>query len=325
MTEISAIRPKQARNKKYILVRYGKMDSLGWFEHNEAEVPKSASRVVVKTEKGLELGYVVGQVGCFREGQFRLSKDQVKRYFDESQVEFVEAPAGRVVRFATQEDVSEEKHLQKIADEEMESCRRFAKELNLNMKIVDVEHIFGGERIIFYFMAETRVDFRDLVKKLAHEYQTRIEMRQIGSRDEAKLLGDVESCGQECCCKRFLKILNPVNMRMAKVQKATLDPSKISGYCGRLKCCLRYEDKTYTELKQLLPPKDTVVKTQYGQGKVVDAQILTQLVVVEHGDGERLTFPLSEVEIISMPARKVQDVPENGEPQNGQEKEENAP
>jgi len=325
MTEISAIRPKQAKNKRYILVRYGKMDSLGWFEHNEAEVPKSASRVVVKTEKGLELGYIVGQVGCYREGQFRLSKEQVKKYFDDSQIEFIEAPAGRIVRFATQEDVSEEKHLQKIADEEMESCRRFAKEINLDMKIVDAEHIFGGERIIFYFMAETRVDFRDLVKKLAHEYQTRIEMRQIGSRDEAKLLGDVESCGQECCCKRFLKILNPVNMRMAKVQKATLDPSKISGYCGRLKCCLRYEDKTYTELKQLLPPRETLVKTQHGQGKVVDTQILTQLVVVEHGDGERLTFPLSEIEIISMPARKNQDVPENGGPQNGQEKEENAP
>jgi len=325
MTEISAIRPKQAKNKRYILVRYGKMDSLGWFEHNEAEVPKSASRVVVKTEKGLELGYIVGQVGCYREGQFRLSKEQVKKYFDDSQIEFIEAPAGRIVRFATQEDVSEEKHLQKIADEEMESCRRFAKEINLDMKIVDAEHIFGGERIIFYFMAETRVDFRDLVKKLAHEYQTRIEMRQIGSRDEAKLLGDVESCGQECCCKRFLKILNPVNMRMAKVQKATLDPSKISGYCGRLKCCLRYEDKTYTELKQLLPPRETMVKTQHGQGKVVDTQILTQLVVVEHGDGERLTFPLSEIEIISMPARKNQDVPENGGPQNGQEKEENAP
>ena len=325
MTEISAIRPKQAKNKRYILVRYGKMDSLGWFEHNEAEVPKSASRVVVKTEKGLELGYIVGQVGCYREGQFRLSKEQVKKYFDDSQIEFIEAPAGRIVRFATQEDVSEEKHLQKIADEEMESCRRFAKEINLDMKIVDAEHIFGGERIIFYFMAETRVDFRDLVKKLAHEYQTRIEMRQIGSRDEAKLLGDVESCGQECCCKRFLKILNPVNMRMAKVQKATLDPSKISGYCGRLKCCLRYEDKTYTELKQLLPPRETLVKTQHGQGKVVDTQILTQLVVVEHGDGERLTFPLSEIEIISMPARKGQDVPENGGPQNGQEKEGNAP
>jgi cell fate regulator YaaT (PSP1 superfamily) len=325
MTEISAIRPKQAKNKRYILVRYGKMDSLGWFEHNEVEVPKGASRVVVKTEKGLELGYVVGQVGCYKGGQFKLNKEQVKKYFDNSQVEFIEAPAGRVVRFATQEDVSEEKHLQKIAEEEMESCKRFAKELNLNMKIVDVEHIFGGERIVFYFMADSRIDFRELVKRLAHEYQTRIEMRQIGSRDEAKLLGDVESCGQECCCKRFLKILNPVNMRMAKVQKATLDPSKISGYCGRLKCCLRYEDKTYTELKLLLPPKETLVKTQYGQGKVVDAQILTQLVVVEHGDGERLTFPLSEIEIISMPAKKNQDVPVNDEPQNGQEKEENAP
>ena len=152
-----------------------------------------------------------------------------------------------------------------------------------------------------------------------------VKVGQNALLKQAKLLGDVESCGQECCCKRFLKMLNPVNMRMAKVQKATLDPSKISGYCGRLKCCLRYEDKTYTELKQLLPPRETLVKTQHGQGKVVDTQILTQLVVVEHGDGERLTFPLSEIEIISMPARKNQDVPENGGPQNGQEKEENAP
>jgi cell fate regulator YaaT (PSP1 superfamily) len=148
-------------------------------------------------------------------------------------------------------------------------------------------------------MAESRVDFRELVKKLAQEYQTRIEMRQIGSRDEAKLLGDLETCGQECCCKRFLKLLKPVNMRMAKMQKATLDPSKISGYCGRLKCCLRYEDETYTELKKRLPKKNTKVKTELGQGKVVDTQILTQLVMVEHEDGTKIAIPLDELEIIS--------------------------
>jgi cell fate regulator YaaT (PSP1 superfamily) len=142
------------------------------------------------------------------------------------------------------------------------------------------------------------VDFRELVKNLAHEYQTRIEMRQIGSRDEAKLLGDVESCGQECCCIRFLKMLKPVNMRMAKMQKATLDPSKISGYCGRLKCCLRYEDETYTELKRHLPRKNTKVKTKDGYGKVVDTQILTQLVVVEYDDGEKAAMPVDEIEII---------------------------
>jgi cell fate regulator YaaT (PSP1 superfamily) len=126
-------------------------------------------------------------------------------------------------------------------------------------------------------------------------------MRQIGSRDEAKLLGDVESCGQECCCKRFLQILKPVNMRMAKMQKATLDPSKISGYCGRLKCCLRYEDQTYTELKKQLPRKNTRVKTKHGEGKIVDTQILTQLVVVEYDDGEKIAVPLGELQIIGSP------------------------
>ena len=104
-------------------------------------------------------------------------------------------------------------------------------------------------------MAETRVDFRDLVRLLAKEYQTRIEMRQIGSRDEAKLMSDYENCGQQCCCGRFMQMLKPVNMRMAKLQKATLDPSKISGYCGRLKCCLRFEDDTYRDLRESLPKR----------------------------------------------------------------------
>ena len=135
-------------------------------------------------------------------------------------------------------------------------------------------------------------------KKIAHEYQSRIEMRQVGARDEAKLLGDVESCGQQCCCQRFLKALKPVNMRMAKMQKATLDPSKISGYCGRLKCCLRYEDKTYTELKKRLPKRNTKVKTQQGEGRVVDTQILTQLVIVEYNDGKKIAVGLDELEII---------------------------
>ena len=175
------------------------------------------------------------------------------------------------------------------------------------MKIVDAENIFGGERIIFYFMADGRVDFRELVKKLANEYQSRIEMRQVGSRDEAKLLGDVESCGQQCCCQLFLKALKPVNMRMAKMQKATLDPSKISGYCGRLKCCLRYEDQTYTELKKRLPRKNARVKTPHGEGKVVDTQILTQLVIVEDENGTKTAVGVEQVEILSPPPATRQD------------------
>jgi len=241
----------------------------------------------------------VGQSSSYKAGRFRLSDDQIKKYFDDSGIEHSCEQDGKFVRYATAADINEQQHLQKIAKEEIECCKRFAKEMNLPMKIVDAEHILGGERLIFYFMADGRVDFRELVKRLAQEYQTRIEMRQIGSRDEAKLLGDMESCGQECCCRRFLKLLKPVNMRMAKMQKATLDPSKISGYCGRLKCCLRYEDKTYVELRKRLPKKNTRVKTKQGEGKVVDTHILTQLVAVEYEDGRKEAVPVDEIESIS--------------------------
>lgn len=296
MGKTAPVKPKQSKSKKYILVRFGLMNTLGLFEHNESNIPKMPARVVVKTDKGLELGHLVGHFCPYKSGHFRLNFEQIKNYFEYSDIDISLEPVGKFIRFATPDDLSEERHLQKIARQELASCRRFAKELNLPMKIVDAEHIFGGERIIFYFMADGRVDFRELVKKVAHEHQTRIEMRQIGSRDEAKLLGDLETCGQQCCCRRFLKTLKPVNMRMAKMQKATLDPSKISGYCGRLKCCLRYEDKTYTELKKNLPKKNTTVKTNYGKGTVVDTHILTQLVVVEHEGGTKIAVPVEEIE-----------------------------
>jgi len=301
MSKTSDTRAKQAKNKRYMLVRYGRMNLLGFFEHHETKIPKVATGVVVKTDKGLQLGQLVGPLTSYRGGQFKLSEKEVKEYFGEDHIDLPAEKGGRFIRFATGADLSEQEHLQKIARDEMACCRRFVEDLDLPMKIVDAEHILGGERIVFYFMSEGRVDFRDLVKRLAHEYQTRIEMRQIGSRDEAKLLGDIESCGQECCCKRFLRLLKPVNMRMAKMQKATLDPAKISGYCGRLKCCLRYEDKTYTELKKRLPRKNIRVKTKHGEGRVIDTQILTQLVVVEHEGGVRSAVPLEEIEIMGQP------------------------
>ncbi len=299
MIENQAAKSKQPKIRKFMLVRYGRMNTIGFFEHSEARVPKVPTSVVVKTEKGLELGDIVGQLCCYRAGQFKLDKEQVRKYFEDSEIDMSCNVVGSVIRLATADDISEEKHLQKIAKEEMEFCQRLVKEMQLPMEIVDADHIFGGERIVFYFMSDGRVDFRELVKRLAQEYQTRIEMRQIGSRDEAKLFGDYETCGQECCCKKFLQALKPVNMRMAKMQKATLDPSKISGYCGRLKCCLRYEDESYTELKKRLPRKGIRVKTPQGMGKVIDGQILTQLVMVEHDDQTKAAFPLSEIEIIS--------------------------
>jgi cell fate regulator YaaT (PSP1 superfamily) len=323
MADAAAIKLKQAKNKKYMLVSYGRMNTLGWFEHHETNIPKIPSRVVIKTDKGLELGHIVGQFCPYKAGQFRLSQDQLKEYFDNSDIDLSVDEVGKFIRYATADDISEEKHLRKISEEELKCCRRFVKELNLPMKIVDAEHIFGGERLIFYFMSDGRVDFRELVKKIAREHQTRIEMRQIGSRDEAKLLGDIESCGQECCCIRFLKALKPVNMRMAKMQKATLDPSKISGYCGRLKCCLRYEDKTYIELKRSLPKKNAIVKTKYGQGKVIDTQILTQLVMIEHDDGTKIAVPVEELEVISSPAieKETQDDTQNDESRDDRESE----
>lgn len=291
-------KPKQDKNK-YMLVRYGLISTMGWFEHDEKQIPKMQTRVVVKTSRGLELGWVVGNLTGYKAGQFRLTKEQLREYYEDSEIEFQEKPIGKLIRFANQEDINEEKHLKQIAEEEIKCCKKYIEELKLPMKIVSAEHIFGGERVVFYFMSESRVDFRELVKRIAQEYQTRIEMRQIGSRDEAKLLGDYETCGQQCCCQKFLKALKPVNMRMAKMQKATLDPSKISGYCGRLKCCLRYEDQTYTELKQNLPRKNATVRTPIGRGKVIDGQILTQLVMVMHDNGERAAIPLEDIKIIT--------------------------
>ncbi len=310
-------RPRQTKNKRYMLVRYGRMNALGFFEHHETKISKTNPRVVIKTDRGLELGYLVGQLTAYRSGQFKLSDEQIQDYFENSNIDFTPDHVGKFIRYASSADVSEERHLRKIAHEEMECCRHFVNEMGLPMKIVDVEHVFGGERIIFYFMSDGRVDFRELVKRVAQEYQTRIEMRQIGSRDEAKLLGDVESCGQQCCCQRFLKLLKPVNMRMAKMQKATLDPAKISGYCGRLKCCLRYEDETYTEQKKRLPKKNAKVMTKQGQGKVRDTHILTQLVVVEYESGEKVAVPLEEIEVI--PASETTKIKQDNATKNNEQ------
>src|SRR5439155_14888124 len=160
-----------------------------------------------------------------------------------------EPTRGRLVRTLTDRD---REHLARVRDlesQELDACGRFIEKRRLQMELVDVEHLFGGERVVFYFLAEKRVDFRDLVKELARTFQTRIEMRQIGVRDEAKLLADYGDCGKPVCCNTHMAQMPPVSMRMAKLQKSTLDPSKISGRCGRLKCCLRFEQDVYEEFQ----------------------------------------------------------------------------
>ncbi len=295
-------KPRHNPAEKKMLVRYGRTGTVGWFTHNEKTMPKAHGKVMIKTERGLEIGEVVGRF-CYRSGVFKKSEDAVVDYYGQGPNNCPIAAGGKFVRYATEQDLSDERHINASAKQELDKCRQLIKELNLPMKLVDIEHVFGGERIIFYFTAETRIDFRELVKRLAKEFQTRIEMRQVGSRDAAKIAADIEVCGQPCCCARYLKILKPVNMKMAKLQKATLAPSKISGYCGRLKCCLRYEDHTYRDLVRRLPKKRTRVKTSHGEGIVVDTQILTQLISIKADDGTVFAVPLEEIEILELPDR----------------------
>ncbi len=165
----------------------------------------------------------------------------------------------------------------------------------LQMELVDVEHIFGGERIVFYYLAEKRVDFRELVKALAKQFKARIEMRQIGVRDEAKLLADYGDCGKPVCCNTHLQEMPPVSMKMAKMQKATLDPAKISGRCGRLKCCLRYEYDTYEEYRRELPRVGATVMTRQGQGRVVAQEILARKVLVRFEDHRQVMTDANEI------------------------------
>jgi cell fate regulator YaaT (PSP1 superfamily) len=302
MNDIEAKHKHNPADKK-MLVRYGRTSLVGWFTHDEKNMPKAHGKVMIKTERGLEIGEVVGRF-CYKSGSFKKSDQAVVDYYGQGPENCPIITGGQLVRYATEQDLSEERHINTGAKQELDKCRQLIKEMNLPMKLVDIEHIFGGERIIFYFTAEARVDFRELVRQLAKEFQTRIEMRQVGSRDAAKIAADIEICGQPCCCARFLKILQPVNMKMAKLQKATLDPSKISGYCGRLKCCLRYEDHTYRDLVRRLPKKRTRVKSSQGQGVVIDTHVLTQLVSVKTDDGKVFAVPLEEIEILELPSRQ---------------------
>jgi len=233
--------------------------------------------VVIRSERGHEAGDVLCESSP-------------------SAVQLLSEPTrGQVVRAYGEDDARVAERMRDLETREFESCRNFILQRSMPMELVDVEHILGGERIVFYFLAEKRVDFRDLVKDLAREFQTRIEMRQIGVRDEAKLLADYGDCGKPVCCNTHMPHMPPVSMRMAKLQKSTLDPSKISGRCGRLKCCLRFEQDVYEEFQKQLPPAGARVVTKKGQGKVLAQEILARKLLIEFEDGRRLIVPLDEV------------------------------
>jgi cell fate regulator YaaT (PSP1 superfamily) len=178
--------------------------------------------------------------------------------------------------------------------------------MRMQMDLVDVERLFGNDRVVFYYVSEQRVDFRELVKTLAKRLQVRIEMRQIGIRDEAKLLADYGDCGKPVCCNTHLREMPPVSMKMAKMQKATLDPNKISGRCGRLKCCLRYEYDTYEEYRKELPAVGSTVVTRQGTGRVVAQEILAKKVLVAYEGQRVLVTSLSDVITVAAGGKKPQ-------------------
>ncbi|HUS47922.1 MAG TPA: regulatory iron-sulfur-containing complex subunit RicT [Phycisphaerae bacterium] len=285
---------EEERQVPTVVARYGLMRHLGAFRCNWRELPKLGERVVLRTDRGVDLGQVIARVGDGPGAGF-ISRERLDAFIAANGPEYPFRRTGKVLRSANQQDIIDYRHLESSASEEAAFCREQMRQLQLDMKLVSVEHLLGGERIIFYFTAATRVDFRELVKNLAKQYHTRIEMRQVGSRDEARLVADFERCGRRCCCQAFLKYLQPVSMRMAKTQKATLDPAKISGRCGRLMCCLRYEDEGYEELRKKLPRKNTWVRTKDHVGRVIDVHILTQLVQLVLPDEKQVVVANEEI------------------------------
>ncbi len=253
------------------------MRDLGVFSTRASDSYARGAQVIARTSRGLELGEVL----CEANDAALATMDNPK--------------SGQILRDQNHDDLGELRRLHEQQEEEHKLCAKHIAELNLEMRLVDVEHIYGGERVVVYYLADDRVDFRQLVKNLAHEFQTRIEMKQIGVRDEAKMLADYGDCGKPVCCNTHLSEMPPVSMRMAKLQKATLDPSKISGRCGRLKCCLRYEYDTYQQLQQDLPPVGSEIITGNGRGRVLAQQILASQLLIETEDKRRVTIDAVDV------------------------------
>ena len=266
-----------AEDLSYV-VRYGVMRILGEFTTRGFGALARGTSVIVRSDRGHEWGTVLST-----------ATEQTRTYLGTSDAH------GRIVRLATPEDDAERDRAVVAEKEAFAGCLELIRERNLQMQLVDAEQVIGGERLIFYYVSEQRVDFRDLVKGLAKRFHVRIEMRQIGIRDEAKLLADYGDCGQPVCCNTFLREMPPVSMKMAKLQKATLDPSKISGRCGRLKCCLRYEYDTYEEHRKEMPPVGATVVTKQGTGRVIGLELLAEKLVIQYEGSRQIMTDAKDV------------------------------
>jgi cell fate regulator YaaT (PSP1 superfamily) len=253
------------------------MRNLGVFSPRGRDLYSRGDQVIARTHRGLEAGEVLCEAT------------------DAAVTQLVDPKQGQILRRTSGDDIRDLRKMFEQERREYEVCQREIERLALDMRMVDVEHLYGGERVVVYYLAEGRVDFRELVKSLANEFQTRIEMRQIGVRDEAKLLADYGDCGKPVCCNTHLSEMPPVSMKMAKLQRATLDPTKISGRCGRLKCCLRYEYDTYQELQRELPPIGADIITNTGRARVLAQEILAGQVLVETEDMRRIVIDAADV------------------------------
>ena len=266
---------------KVVGVRFKKAGKIYYFDPADMNIQKD-TYVVVETARGIEFGECVIGIKEINEND-------------------IVSPLKSVLRIATNEDI--EKHF-KNKDKEKDAfdiCLKKIQEHGLTMKLIDVEYTFDNNKVIFYFTADGRVDFRDLVKDLATIFKTRIELRQIGVRDEAKMLGGLGPCGRPMCCSSFLGDFASVSIKMAKEQNLSLNPTKISGICGRLMCCLNYEQSTYEDIRKRMPKVGSIVKTSEGTGEVFSNNIVKESIKVKLKKGEEEVleeFKIDNIELI---------------------------
>ena len=249
-----------------------------WFDANDIDAPKNAA-VIVQTTRGTEYGMVA-------EASFEASPEQL---------DSLKSALKPVVRLATAQDAQRLEELQQQAHDMMPAYRELVEEEGLDMRPVSIEVLFDGDKAVFYFEADDRIDFRELVRKLASKFKIRVDMRQIGPRDEARMVGGLGHCGQELCCKRLGGEFCPVSIRMAKEQDLSLNPQKISGICGRLMCCLRYEYDAYKDFKSRAPKLGATIDTPQGPGKVVLLDVPKEMVTIQVDDDKKVNVPLCDM------------------------------
>ena len=264
-------------------VRFKNAGKIYYFDPVDFEIEEDMD-VVVETARGLEYGTIV--VG--------------KKEIDE---ESLVSPLKPIIRIATEEDTKIYKENKEKAKETFELCLEKIKEHNLTMYLIDCEYTFDRNKLIFYFTAEGRIDFRELVKDLAAIFKTRIELRQIGVRDEAKSIGGLGPCGRSLCCSSWLGDFQPVSIKMAKDQSLSLNPTKISGICGRLFCCLKYEHDVYVEAIEKVPPVGAIVKVDSNKGKVIETNPLPEQVKVEFNDKTIRICMKDEIKVLQAPKK----------------------